>query len=170
MPKCVVVCDGDFDWQGDKPLNYPLRRSILYEAHVKGFTQSPTSGTSQPGTYRGFIEKIPYLKKLGVTSVEFLPLHEFDEHENKNVNPQTGEPLKNFWGYSTVAFFAPKASYAASDEHNLVGCHLGGVIHADNGAAGNPKVAEFFGDFHVGLWNFATATNPATRAKTYRKP
>lgn len=113
MPKCVVVCDGDFDWQGDKPLNYPLRRSILYEAHVKGFTQSPTSGTMQPGTYRGFIEKIPYLKNLGVTSVEFLPLHEFDEYENKNVNPHTGEPLKNFWGYSTVAFFAPKASYAA---------------------------------------------------------
>ena len=52
----------------------------------------------KPGTYEGFIQKIPYLKKLGVTSVELLPVFEFDEFENTNVNPRTGERMKNYWG------------------------------------------------------------------------
>lgn len=114
FPKCVVIDNADFDWQGDRPLNYPLRHSVLYETHLKGFTQSPTSGVQHRGTYRGLIEKIPYLKELGITSVELLPIQEFDEYENTNVNPKTGERLKNYWGYSTIAFFAPKASFAAN--------------------------------------------------------
>ena len=113
VPKCVVICDEDFDWQGDRPLNYPLQQSVIYETHVRGFTQHPNSGVKLRGTYRGFTEKIPYLKDLGITSVEFLPLQEFDENENVNINPDTGERLKNYWGYSTVAFFAPKMSYAS---------------------------------------------------------
>ncbi len=112
MPKCVVI-DNDFDWQHDRPLNYPLRKSVLYEAHLKGLTASETSGVAHPGTYRGLIEKIPYFKELGVTSIELQPVQEFDEWENANVNPRTGERLKNFWGYSTIGFFAPKATYAA---------------------------------------------------------
>ncbi len=112
MPKCVVIEDEDFDWQGDKPLNYPLRKSILYETHLKGFTQSETSGVKNKGSYKGLIEKIPYFKDLGVTSIELLPLQEFDEYENTNINPKTGKPLTNYWGYSTMSFFAPKASYA----------------------------------------------------------
>lgn len=111
FPKCVVV-DDEFDWQGDKPLNYAQQDSIIYETHVKGFTASQTSKVKFPGTYKGFIEKIPYLKELGVTSVELLPIQEFDEYENANVNPRTGGRLTNYWGYSTIAFFAPKASYA----------------------------------------------------------
>ncbi|HZK19778.1 MAG TPA: glycogen debranching protein GlgX [Treponemataceae bacterium] len=111
-PKCVVIDDSDFDWQGDQPLNFPLRQSVLYEAHLKGFTKSKTSGVKHPGTYKGLIEKIPYLKELGVTSIELLPVQEFDELENSNINPKNGKPLKNFWGYSTIGFFAPKASYA----------------------------------------------------------
>jgi glycogen operon protein len=114
FPKCVVIDDNDFDWQGDMPLNYPLRQSVLYEAHLKGFTQSSTSGVKHPGTYKGLIEKIPYLKELGVTSIELMPVQEFDEYENFNVNPENGNRLKNFWGYSTIAFFAPKATYAAN--------------------------------------------------------
>ena len=110
-PRCIVV-DDDFDWQGDKPLNYPLRFSVLYETHVRGLTMHPDSGVTHKGTYRGVIEKIPYFKDLGVTSLEFLPIHEFPEHELDRQNPMTGEVLKNYWGYSTVAFFAPKASYA----------------------------------------------------------
>ncbi len=112
MPKCVVVDDEDFDWQGDKPLNYPLRKSILYEAHLKGFTKSESSGVKNKGTYKGLIEKIPYFKDLGITSIELLPLQEFDEFENSNINPKTGKMLTNYWGYSTMSFFAPKASYA----------------------------------------------------------
>ncbi len=112
MPKCVVVDDEAFDWQGDKPLNYPLRKSILYEAHLKGYTQSESSTVKHKGTYKGLIEKIPYFKELGVTSIELLPLQEFDEFENTNINPKTGKPLTNYWGYSTMSFFAPKASYS----------------------------------------------------------
>jgi glycogen operon protein len=111
QPKCVVVND-EFDWQGDAPLNYPLRLSVLYETHVRGLTISPGSGVENPGTYLGVIEKIPFFKELGITSLEFLPIHEFNERDIIRVNPRTGKPLLNYWGYSTVAFFAPKGSYA----------------------------------------------------------
>jgi glycogen operon protein len=110
-PRCIVI-DDDFDWQGDTPLNYPLRFSVLYEAHVRGLTQHPNSGVAHPGTYKGVIEKIPYFKDLGITSLEFLPIQEFNENEFDKINPRTGETLKNYWGYSTVGFFAPKSSYA----------------------------------------------------------
>jgi glycogen operon protein len=113
QPRCVVIDDA-FDWQGDTPLNYPLRFSVLYETHVRGLTRHPSSAVEHPGTYRGVIEKIPYLKDLGITSLEFLPIQEFNERELFAVNPRSGETLVNYWGYSTVAFFAPKGSYAAS--------------------------------------------------------
>jgi glycogen operon protein len=111
-PRCIVVDDA-FDWQGDIPLNYPLRFSVVYETHVRGFTKHPSGGVEHPGTFRGVIEKIPYLKDLGISSLEFLPIQEFNEHELFTVNPRNGETLVNYWGYSTVAFFAPKGSYAA---------------------------------------------------------
>ncbi|MDR2397333.1 MAG: glycogen debranching protein GlgX [Spirochaetaceae bacterium] len=111
-PRCVVV-DDTFDWQGDRPLNYPLRHSVLYETHIRGLTMHPSSGVAYPGTYRGVIEKIPFFKDLGVTSLEFLPIQEFNEHELTRINPRTGETLLNYWGYSTMAFFAPKGSYAS---------------------------------------------------------
>ena len=113
FPKCVVVKD-DFDWEGDRPLNYPLEKTVIYETHVKGFTANTnskvTDGTG--GTYAGFTKKTDYLKQLGVTAVELLPVFEFDENENGNVNPKTGGRLVNYWGYSTIGFFAPKTSYA----------------------------------------------------------
>ena len=112
IPRCLVIDDNDFDWQGDAPLNYPLRFSVLYETHVKGLTAHPQSGVKHPGTYLGVVEKIPYFKELGITSLELLPIHEFNEYENTRINPQTGKALTNYWGYSTVAFFAPKESYA----------------------------------------------------------
>ncbi len=111
-PRCIVT-DNEFDWQGDKPLNYPLRHSVLYETHVRGMTIHPSSEVKHPGTYRGMIETIPYLKDLGITSLELLPIHEFNERENDKINPRTGERLYNYWGYSTVAFFAPKSSYSS---------------------------------------------------------
>ncbi|GMO52057.1 MAG: glycogen debranching protein GlgX [Treponemataceae bacterium] len=117
FPKCVVVDDSGFDWQGDRPLNIPLRDCIIYETHVKGISAHPSArtlaGVRHPGTYRGVIEMIPYFKELGITSLELLPVHEFDETETDRVNPATGKQLVNYWGYSTIAFFAPKASYAS---------------------------------------------------------
>ena len=112
LPKCVVVDGFSYEWNGDKPLNIPLSKTVIYETHLKGFTASSSSGCSYAGTYKGFIEKIPYLKELGITAVEFLPVQEFDEFENCNINPKTGRKNVNFWGYSTIAFFAPKSSYA----------------------------------------------------------
>lgn len=113
FPKCVVIND-DFDWEGDKPLNLPLEKTIIYETHLKGFTASQNSGVNKDfaGTYKGFIEKIPYLQELGITAVELLPIFEFDENEVGNLNPRTGKTLVNYWGYSTIGFFAPKTSYA----------------------------------------------------------
>jgi glycogen operon protein len=113
MPKCIVVDNNAFDWQEDRPLNYPLRNTVIYETHVRGLSMK-MPGAQYPGTYRGVVEAIPYLKNLGITSVEFLPLHEFDEFENTHKNPKTAEKLTNYWGYSTIAFFSPKANYSSS--------------------------------------------------------
>jgi glycogen operon protein len=104
----------DFDWEGDTALEIPTKDLIIYEAHVRGFTSSPTSKVSAPGTFSGLREKIPYLKSLGVNCIELLPIFEFDEWENCRPHPETGQPLINYWGYSTVGFFAPKAGYAAT--------------------------------------------------------
>lgn len=97
-----------------KQLKIPENELIIYELHLRGFTAHESSGSSAPGTFIGLTEKIPYLKELGVNAVELLPIQEFDEYENVNVNPVTGERLKNYWGYSTIAFFAPKGSYCST--------------------------------------------------------
>jgi isoamylase len=110
-PKCVVV-DDHFNWEGDRHLRRNLSESIIYELHVKGFTQNPNSGVDHPGTYLGVIEKIPYLKSLGVTAVELMPVHEFP------INDINGNsPLRpNYWGYDPLAFFAPHRGYMAGKE------------------------------------------------------
>jgi isoamylase len=108
-----TVVDVYFDWEGDKPLNIPLSETIIYELHVRGFTYDSSSNVKYPGTYLGLIEKIPYLKELGITTVELLPIHAFNELENIRNNPITGERLVNFTGYSTLAFFAVESWYSA---------------------------------------------------------
>ncbi len=105
-PRCVVIDDA-FDWQGDRHLKVPLAESVIYEMHVRGFTQSNTSGVKDPGTYLGVIEKIPYLKKLGVTAVELMPIHEFPIMETDGSQPVRS----NYWGYDSMAFFAPHRGY-----------------------------------------------------------
>ncbi len=112
--KSVVLNDYPFEWKDDRPLRRPWSQTIIYETHVRGFTIHPSSGVKCPGTYKGLIDKIPYLKSLGITAVELLPVHEFNENELTRINPFTGERLKNYWGYSTVGFFAPKESYSCS--------------------------------------------------------
>lgn len=113
MPKCVVINDY-FDWQGDTPLNYPLRDCIIYETHLAGLSRHPSAKSDIPGTYRAVIEKIPYFKELGITSLEFLPIQEFNPHELLRKHPDTGKHLTNYWGYSTMAFFAPAAFYSST--------------------------------------------------------
>ncbi len=102
-----------FDWEHVRRPKIPLEDKIIYETHVRGLTVHPSSGSRAPGSYRGFVEKIPYLKDLGVTTVELLPVYEFNENEISRSNPLTGEPLRNYWGYSPIGFFAPKAAYAS---------------------------------------------------------
>ncbi|MCR5788948.1 MAG: glycogen debranching protein GlgX [Lachnospiraceae bacterium] len=102
----------DYDWRGDKPLEYRQCDLVIYELHVRSFTKHKESGVRFKGTFAGLTEKIPYLKELGINCVELMPVFEFDEFEN--VKEVDGQQLFNYWGYSTVCFFAPKAGYAAS--------------------------------------------------------
>ncbi len=111
-----LITEDRFDWEFDQPLNIPLSESVIYELHVRGFTCRENSEVQNPGTYAGLIEKIPYLKELGVTAVELLPINEFSETDTDRTNPTTGETLVNFWGYHSVGFFAPKASYASAKQ------------------------------------------------------
>jgi len=111
--RSVVIAD-HFEWENDAPPSIPLADSIIYELHVRSFTQHESAGVSSPGTFAGLIEKIPYLKNLGVTAVELMPVFEFDEHENTRLNPATGERLQNVWGYSPLSFFAPHLAYAGT--------------------------------------------------------
>jgi glycogen operon protein len=107
-----------FNWQEDAPLLTPLEDSVIYELHVRGFSCHPSSGVKHPGTFAGLAEKIPYLKELGVTAVELLPIHEFDETDCDFHNPKTKKRHRNFWGYNSIAFAAPKAAYAATGADN----------------------------------------------------
>jgi glycogen operon protein len=100
-----------FDWGDDCPPAIPLADSVLYELHVRGFTQHPSAGVNSPGTFTGLIEKIPYLNELGITAVELLPVTEFDETGLTQTGP-LGKQLINFWGYDPINFFAVKAGYS----------------------------------------------------------
>ena len=104
----------DFDWEDDRALEIPIEDLVIYELHVRSFTRHDSSGVKHPGTYAGLAEKIPYLKELGVNCVELMPIFEFDEFENSRQDPETGETHYNYWGYSTVSFFSPKAGFAAT--------------------------------------------------------
>ena len=107
--KSVVADPQAYDWEGDAPLHRPWARTIIYEAHVRGFTAHPSSGlpASKRGTYAGLVEKIPYLQQLGITAVELLPVFQFDP-----LDAPRGRT--NYWGYSPVSFFAPHHAYSSS--------------------------------------------------------
>lgn len=109
----------DFDWKEDRPLRIPMEDLVIYEMHVRGFSQHSSSGVKKNGTFTGIREKIPYLKELGVNCVELMPIHEFDEYENSRKSPVNGELLVNYWGYSNVGFFSPKAGYAATGKYSM---------------------------------------------------
>lgn len=109
------IAPEDYDWGSDQPPQIPIEDLVIYEMHVRGFTRHPSSDTRYPGTFAAIREKIPYLKELGINCIELMPIFEFDEFEYADrINPITNTPLKNYWGYSTFGFFAPKAGFAAT--------------------------------------------------------
>ncbi|MCB0534190.1 MAG: glycogen debranching enzyme, partial [Saprospiraceae bacterium] len=124
--KGVVIDPFDYDWEDDEPLYHPYSQTVIYELHARGFTRSSNSGIepSMKGTYTGLIEKIPYLKKLGITAVELMPVFQFDETEVHS------PILSNYWGYSPLAFFAPHSSYCYCDEPNVIADEFRDMVKA----------------------------------------
>ena len=104
--KSVVTDPRAYDWRGDQPLRKPFASTVIYEMHVAGFTKHASSGcdVKKRGTYAGLVEKIPYLRELGITAVELLPVFQFDAQDAR-------PGLSNYWGYSPVSFFAPHGGY-----------------------------------------------------------
>ena len=128
-PGCTYrarVVKNNFDW-GDMPQSgREMSDLVIYELHVRGFTRHSSSGVANPGTFAGILEKIPYLKDLGVNAVELMPVFEFDETMGgREVN---GRKLLDYWGYNTVGFFAPNTSYTAGLEYNREGTEFKNLI------------------------------------------
>ena len=116
-----VVINPFFDWEGDRRLNYPYNESVIYEAHVKGLTElHPEVPEEQRGTYAGLAHPaiIEHLTKLGITTLELMPVHQFVQDSTL-----LEKGLRNYWGYNTLAFFAPHADYsaAARDDQTALG-------------------------------------------------
>jgi len=109
--KSIVIDPGKYDWEGDRPLHISSARTIVYEMHVKGFTRHPNSGVSERarGTFAGLIEKVPYLKDLGITAVELLPIFQFDASD-------CPPGVVNYWGYQPVSFFSPHRAYSSRQD------------------------------------------------------
>ena len=104
-----VVINPYFDWDGDRPPRTPYAETVIYEAHVKGMTAPPRRARGAAGTYAGLAQEpvIEHLKKLGVTAIELMPVHQF---VHDDVLLQRG--LRNYWGYNTIGFLAPHDGYA----------------------------------------------------------
>ena len=146
--KNVVVDSSDYDWEDDYPLKYSYADSVIYEMHVGGFTKHTSSGIpkTKRSTYAGLVEKLPYLKELGITAIELMPVQLFDEQD---VMP----PLTNYWGYNPVAFFAPHVGYSSdksplgpvNEFRDMVkACHKAGIevildVVFNHTAEGNEK-------------------------------
>ena len=133
MPKCVFTRER-FRGHEDRAPGHPWSKTVIYEMHVRGFTIHPSSGVEHPGTYRGLMAKIPYLKDLGVTAVELMPVQEFNGQQVTGINPQTRQPLGNYWGYDPVTFFAPKASYSSSGHVGQQKLEFREMVQAFHGA------------------------------------
>lgn len=126
-PYKTLMVQEEFDWEGDEPLKIPYEDTILYQAHVRGFTRHPSNKGRNKGTFRALEEKIPYLKELGITALMLLPIYEFSEvmlPDSVEGNPYgvdkpTGK--LNYWGYTPGYYFAPKASYSSGKEKHPVG-------------------------------------------------
>jgi isoamylase len=108
----AVVCDPAFDWGGERPIRGDLEGAVIYEMHVGGFTRHPSPGATAPGTFSALSERIPYLRELGITHVELLPVMAFDEQSVPRAAAARG--LKNYWGYNTHSFWSPHPAYCVA--------------------------------------------------------
>lgn len=139
LPACMVLSQ-PYDWEGDCPLCYPYEDIILYALHVRGFTKHRSSGVSYKGTYRGIIEKISYLKEVGITSLLLMPSYEFDEimdngnflrvmtteqtaisHQQMPIQQAAADNSQrnnksavriDYWGYRNGLYYVPKTGYS----------------------------------------------------------
>ena len=125
--KARVVHD-DFVWNVPRQKMAPLQDCVIYELHVRGFTQHESAGVTHCGTFAGIMEKIPYLQDLGINAVELMPVFEFDE--TRGMREVNGETLLDYWGYNPVSFFAPNTSYSAEIEYNREGTELKRLIRS----------------------------------------
>ena len=125
--KARVVHD-DFVWNAPRHKMAPLQDCVIYELHVRGFTQHESAGVTHCGTFAGIMEKIPYLQDLGINAVELMPVFEFDE--TRGMREVNGETLLDYWGYNPVSFFAPNTSYSAEIEYNREGTELKRLIRS----------------------------------------
>jgi isoamylase/glycogen operon protein len=116
FPFPIAAKEAPFDWQGTQHPKIPLKDLVIYEMHVRGFTRHPSSKVENPGTFLGVIEKIPHLKHLGVNAIELMPAFEFNECEYDKLNPITKQRLYNYWGYSSLSFFAPMRRFASTPD------------------------------------------------------
>ncbi len=130
LPRRSLMNESVLERNGVINPRIPLEDTIIYELHVRGYTAGPSSEVRHPGTFAGLAEKIDYLKWLGITAVELLPVDEFDENDCPFVNPLTGERLKNFWGYSPICFGVPKAAYAVNPERSEPWDEFCGMVNA----------------------------------------
>ena len=124
----VRVVHDDFVWNVPRQKMAPLQDCVIYELHVRGFTQHESADVTHRGTFAGIMEKIPYLQDLGINAVELMPVFEFDE--TRGMREVNGETLLDYWGYNPVSFFAPNTSYSAEIEYNREGTELKRLIRS----------------------------------------
>ena len=117
-----------FNWENVQSPHIPMQDLVIYEMHVRGFSKHESSGVANPGTFDGIIEKIAYLKDLGVNAVELMPIFEFDEMRDMRVHD--GKLLLVYWGYNPVCFFAPNTAYSADHELTHEGDELRRLVRA----------------------------------------
>lgn len=120
QPMGLLLPESDFNWENDESPTILEKDLIIYEMHVRGFTQHPSSQVKNPGTFLGIKEKIPHLLELGINVVELLPIQEFNECEHHCINPRIHEQLYQYWGYSSVNFFSPMNRYASNSNPGTV--------------------------------------------------
>jgi isoamylase len=123
-----VVCDSHFDWSGERPASRSLEGAVIYEMHVGGFTRHRSAGAAAPGTFSALTERIPYLKELGVTHLELLPVMAFDEQSVPAAVAARG--LRNYWGYNTHSFWSPHPGYCVSPERGNGIVEFKGMVRA----------------------------------------
>ena len=174
------IVSSEFDWQNDAPLRRPYDETIIYRLHVRGFTKHVSSKAKHKGTYLGIVDKIPYLKELGITMIELMPAYEFNEMESHVATSMKGQfsienPVLNYWGYTSGYAFAPKASYAYATKpgseveefkYMVRELHRNGIDFYAN--VENKNLANFNDDFMVSARKFIKGDEDMLNTISYK--